>query len=80
MASMFVRDTISEYRAWRKAYPISPAAFIAIARQRLPGRDFRVSEMEALPHADASFDVVTGFNAFQYAWIAPVSWPSLASL
>jgi ubiquinone/menaquinone biosynthesis C-methylase UbiE len=43
------------------------AAFIAIARQRLPGRDFRVGEMEALPHADASFDVVTGFNAFQYA-------------
>lgn len=43
------------------------AAFIEIARQRLPGRDFRVGEMEALPHADASFDVVTGFNAFQYA-------------
>jgi SAM-dependent methyltransferase len=42
------------------------AAFIAIARQRLPGRDFRVGEMEALPYADASFDVVTGFNAFQY--------------
>ena len=43
------------------------AAFIAIASQRLPGRDFRVGEMETLPHADASFDVVTGFNAFQYA-------------
>jgi SAM-dependent methyltransferase len=43
------------------------AAFIAIAHQRLPGRDFREGEMEALPHADASFDVVTGFNAFQYA-------------
>jgi SAM-dependent methyltransferase len=43
------------------------AAFIAIARQRLPGRDFRVGEMESLPHADVSFDVVTGFNAFQYA-------------
>ncbi|MFZ2069624.1 MAG: class I SAM-dependent methyltransferase [Xanthobacteraceae bacterium] len=43
------------------------AAFIAIARQRLPGRDFREGEMEDLPHADASFDVVTGFNAFQYA-------------
>jgi SAM-dependent methyltransferase len=43
------------------------AAFIAIARQRLPGRDFREGEMETLPHADASFDLVTGFNAFQYA-------------
>jgi SAM-dependent methyltransferase len=41
--------------------------FIAIARQRLPGRDFRVGEMESLAHADGSFDVVTGFNAFQYA-------------
>ena len=27
------------------------AAFIAIARQRLPGRDFRLGEMEALPHS-----------------------------
>lgn len=43
------------------------AAFIEIARARLPGRDFRVGEMETLPHADESFDVVTGFNAFQYA-------------
>ena len=43
------------------------AAFIDIARQRLPGRNFRVGEMETLPHADGSFDVVTGFNAFQYA-------------
>jgi SAM-dependent methyltransferase len=41
--------------------------FIEIARQRLPGRDFRLGEMESLPHADASFDVVTGFNSFQYA-------------
>ena len=43
------------------------AAFIDIARERLPGRNFRVGEMETLPHADTSFDVVTGFNAFQYA-------------
>jgi SAM-dependent methyltransferase len=43
------------------------AAFIDIARERLPGRNFRVGEMESLPHADGSFDVVTGFNAFQYA-------------
>jgi SAM-dependent methyltransferase len=43
------------------------AAFIDIARERMPGRNFRVGEMETLPHADGSFDVVTGFNAFQYA-------------
>ena len=43
------------------------AAFVDIARQRLPGRDFRVGEMEALPYPDNSFDVLTGFNAFQYA-------------
>lgn len=43
------------------------APFIEIARRRLPAGDFRVADMEALPHADASFDVVSGFNAFQYA-------------
>ena len=41
--------------------------FVELARQRVPGGDFRVGEMEALPYADESFDVVTGFNAFQYA-------------
>jgi SAM-dependent methyltransferase len=40
---------------------------VEIARRRVPGGDFRVGEMEALPYADESFDVVTGFNAFQYA-------------
>lgn len=48
------------------------ATFIDIARKRLPGRNFRVGEMENLPHADGSFDVVTGFNAFQYA-ASPIS-------
>lgn len=43
------------------------APFIAIAQRRLPQAEFRVSEMETLPHADDTFDVVTGFNAFQYA-------------
>jgi SAM-dependent methyltransferase len=43
------------------------APFIEIARRRLPSGDFRVAEMETLPYADASFDVVSGFNAFQYA-------------
>lgn len=43
------------------------ASFIEIARERTPRGDFRVAEMETLPFADHSFDVVTGFNAFQYA-------------
>ncbi len=43
------------------------AGFIDIARERLPGQNLRIGEMEALPHADRSFDLVTGFNAFQYA-------------
>jgi SAM-dependent methyltransferase len=37
------------------------------ARRRTPEGDFRVGLMEALPWPDYSFDVVTGFNAFQYA-------------
>ena len=43
------------------------APFIEIARRRGAGSDFRVAEMEALPYPDNSFDVVTGFNSFQYA-------------
>ena len=40
---------------------------LAIARSRLPTADFRVGDMEELPFADESFDVVTGFNSFQFA-------------
>ena len=42
-------------------------ALIAIAKERVPGGEFRVGELEELPYADQSFDVVCGFNAFQYA-------------
>jgi len=40
------------------------ASFVEIARERVPDGDFRVGDMEDLPWADNSFDVVTGFNSF----------------
>lgn len=42
-------------------------AELVIARERVPSGDFRCGEMEELPYADASFDVVTGFSSFQFA-------------
>jgi SAM-dependent methyltransferase len=45
---------------------ISPAA-IDVAAARIQEGDFRVGDMESLPWPDASFDVVTGFNSFQFA-------------
>lgn len=42
-------------------------ALIEIARERVPDGDFRAGDMEVLPYAEASFDVVTGFNSFQHA-------------
>ncbi len=40
---------------------------VAIARERVPVGDFREGELQELPFADRRFDVVTGFNSFQYA-------------
>lgn len=40
---------------------------IAQALERAPGGDFRLGLMEYLPWPDSSFDVVTAFNAVQYA-------------
>jgi SAM-dependent methyltransferase len=42
-------------------------ALVSIARTRLPGARIEVGDMENLPFADRSFDVVTSFNAFQFA-------------
>ena len=43
------------------------AAMIAVARENTPEGEFQVGDLEDLPFDDATFDVVTGFNAFQYA-------------
>jgi SAM-dependent methyltransferase len=40
---------------------------LAIARQRVPNAAFQLADMEALPFPDDGFDVVTGFNSFQFA-------------
>ncbi len=42
-------------------------ALLAIARKRTKDAQFRVGDMEDLPFAEAQFDVVTGFNSFQFA-------------
>lgn len=40
---------------------------LAIARERVPDGDFRAGDMEELPYSNHTFDVVTGFNSFQFA-------------
>ncbi|MFN8412545.1 MAG: class I SAM-dependent methyltransferase [Anaerolineales bacterium] len=40
---------------------------LAIARERVQNGDFRTGEMEELPYANQTFDVVTGFSSFQFA-------------
>ena len=43
------------------------AALIDLARARVPEAELRVGDMQFLPYDDASFDLVTGFNAFFFA-------------
>lgn len=40
---------------------------LEIARKRNPKNNFLEEDIEALPFADNNFDVVAGFNSFQYA-------------
>jgi ubiquinone/menaquinone biosynthesis C-methylase UbiE len=42
-------------------------ALLAIARERTPKGDFHTGDLETLPFDADVFDVVTGFNSFQYA-------------
>ncbi len=42
-------------------------ALLDAARSRLPEADLRHGDMEALPYADDTFDLVTGFTSFFFA-------------
>jgi SAM-dependent methyltransferase len=42
-------------------------ALLDIARARVPEADLHTGDLQFLPYADDTFDVVTGFNAFQFA-------------
>ena len=47
---------------------VDPApGMIAYARRRVPAADLRLGELPALPWAGGRFDVVTAFNALQFA-------------
>ena len=43
------------------------ANLLAIARERLPDGEFLLGDLEELPFPNATFELVTGFNSFQYA-------------
>ena len=43
------------------------AGLLELARERNPHNNFLEEDLEAMPFGDDSFDVVTGFNSFQYA-------------
>lgn len=42
-------------------------SLVEIAKERLPDASFHLGELQFLPFGDDEFDVVTGFNSFQYA-------------
>ena len=42
-------------------------ALLMIAKERTGKADFQIGDLEDIPFEDDSFDVVTGFNSFQYA-------------
>jgi SAM-dependent methyltransferase len=42
-------------------------ALLAIARERVPGAELALGDLQRLPYADDSFDAVTGFCSFFFA-------------
>lgn len=42
-------------------------ALLEIARRRVPNGEFKIGDIESLPFEAGTFELVTGFNSFQYA-------------
>ena len=42
-------------------------SLLTVARERVAAAVFRLGDLQDLPFADGCFDVVTGFNSFQFA-------------
>ena len=40
---------------------------LAITKKRLPGVTLLIEDLESIPFSNETFDIVTGFNSFQYA-------------
>lgn len=40
---------------------------LAVSKKRLPGATLLIEDLESIPFSNETFDVVTGFNSFQYA-------------
>jgi len=51
---------------------------LEIARERTPTADLRVGDIQEMPYDDDAFDVVTAFNAIQYAVDPAVATAELA--
>ena len=58
---------IASQRAVRVSGLDAAVNLLNIARARVPSGDFRLGELEDLPFPEGTFDLVTGFNSFQYA-------------
>ncbi|CAN5344088.1 class I SAM-dependent methyltransferase [soil metagenome] len=56
----------SDRGAQTSGVDVSPG-LLDIAGSRVPAADLRLHDLQILPFADASFDAVTGVNAFQFA-------------
>ena len=61
------RLLIASQRAARVSGLDAAENLLTIARARVPSGDFRLGELEDLPFPEGLFDLVTGFNSFQYA-------------